>query len=352
MTEIIETTENMTPPTSNNSNGISNKLFWILLGGLGLILAGLLFYFFYWIKTPTYTVGIIKTAIEQKDMTTFEKHVDLDTLLGKAYLDSTRAGLAKPDAEESKKILAMAEMEKPSFIRDMKKGIISEIKSPSTTKDPSTPTQKSPFTFMEYRGTGASKTDGNTATVDIKIFNKKLGKEFILTLGMTKSFDGSWKVVSINNFADYENQELQATYEKTLEINKTKSDEIAKEIQVGQITLELSENKEARFTHLLKVNIPFTFLTDRNAATIEGIIVFYQGDKLVATYPLPPISGSSHKDKESKLTIPIQLTSFFAKENMIITTPTDQITTKLNITKVEFADKSTIELNETIPDPK
>ena len=128
MTEIIETTENMTPPTSNNSNGISNKLFWILLGGLGLILAGLLFYFFYWIKTPTYTVGIIKTAIEQKDMTTFEKHVDLDTLLGKAYLDSTRAGLAKPDAEESKKILAMAEMEKPSFIRDMKKGIISEIK--------------------------------------------------------------------------------------------------------------------------------------------------------------------------------------------------------------------------------
>ena len=352
MTEIIETTEIITPPAPNTSSGMSNKLFWILLGGLGLILAGLLFYFFYWIKTPTYTVGIIKTAIEQKDMTTFEKHVDLDALLGKAYLDSTRAGLAKPDAEESRKILAMAEMEKPSFIRDMKKGIISEIKSPSTTKDPSTPTPKSPFTFMEYRGTGASKTDGNTATVEIKIFNKKLGKEFILTLGMSKSSDGTWKVVGINNFSDYESQELQATYEKTLEINKAKSEEIAKEVQVGQISLELSENKEARFTHLLKVNIPFTFLTDRNVAAMEGIIVFYQGDKLIATYPLPPISGSSHKGKESKLTIPIQLTSFFAKENLIITTPADQITVKLNITKVQFADKSLIELNETIPDPK
>ena len=111
MTEIIETTENMTPPTSNNSNGMSNKLFWVLLGALGLILAGLLFYFFYWIKTPTYTVGIIKTAIEQKDMTAFEKHVDLDALLGKAYLDSTRAGLAKPDAEESKELFQKSKLQ-------------------------------------------------------------------------------------------------------------------------------------------------------------------------------------------------------------------------------------------------
>ena len=44
-------------------------------------------YYFYWQKTPQYSVRLIANALEDHDLDTFNKHVDLDSLLGSAYDD-------------------------------------------------------------------------------------------------------------------------------------------------------------------------------------------------------------------------------------------------------------------------
>ncbi len=43
------------------------------------------FYFLYWIKTPTYSLGLVREAVQKHDIEMFEKHVDLDTLYTKGF---------------------------------------------------------------------------------------------------------------------------------------------------------------------------------------------------------------------------------------------------------------------------
>ena len=58
------------------------------IGVIVAILCAVAFYFLYWIKTPVYSLNIIKESIQKHDTTTFEKHVDMDTLYVKAFDDS------------------------------------------------------------------------------------------------------------------------------------------------------------------------------------------------------------------------------------------------------------------------
>lgn len=43
--------------------------------------------FFYWMRTPQYTFTQIHEAVQQHDLTKFEKHVDLNSLYAHAYDD-------------------------------------------------------------------------------------------------------------------------------------------------------------------------------------------------------------------------------------------------------------------------
>ena len=52
-----------------------------------LIVIGAALYFFYWMRTPQYTFTQIHEAVQQHDLTKFEKHVDLNSLYAHAYDD-------------------------------------------------------------------------------------------------------------------------------------------------------------------------------------------------------------------------------------------------------------------------
>ena len=52
-----------------------------------LILLSLAYYFLHFIKTPSYAVNEIRTAIEQKDKVKFQQRVDVDNILNKAFDD-------------------------------------------------------------------------------------------------------------------------------------------------------------------------------------------------------------------------------------------------------------------------
>ena len=43
--------------------------------------------FLYWVRTPIYSINIIKEAVQKHDVATFERHVDMDTLYTKAFDD-------------------------------------------------------------------------------------------------------------------------------------------------------------------------------------------------------------------------------------------------------------------------
>ena len=49
------------------------------------VIAASLFYFFYWIKTPAYSLGLVRTAMEKHDLVQFERHVDLQSVYDRGF---------------------------------------------------------------------------------------------------------------------------------------------------------------------------------------------------------------------------------------------------------------------------
>ena len=83
-----------------------------------IILFALAYYFFCWMKSPTYSLMLIRDSIEKHDVMTFQKHVDLSSLLNKAFDDTIKATsiINKEDITS-----------KPNIVQALKEEILSEI---------------------------------------------------------------------------------------------------------------------------------------------------------------------------------------------------------------------------------
>ena len=72
-------------PTTNNNR----KKMLALISVLIIVLAGLGWYFLYFIKTPVYSLNIVREAIAKHDVNKFNKHVDVDNILANSICSST-----------------------------------------------------------------------------------------------------------------------------------------------------------------------------------------------------------------------------------------------------------------------
>ena len=51
------------------------------------IIVGFIFYFFYWIQRPMFSITMIESALQNRSSAQFEEYVDLDSVYGKAFDD-------------------------------------------------------------------------------------------------------------------------------------------------------------------------------------------------------------------------------------------------------------------------
>ena len=184
---------------------------------IALIIIGLCSYFFYYTKTPTYSLNLIKDSIQKHDVATFKKHVDLDSLISRGYDDlmavsmndlkdnSLGAGFAK----------GLIEMMKPTITNALKDGALRAVENGKWEDVPSngqtdTSSVKSEeiadragIKSASFKGIEYTKKDGKTAIVGIKINEPSLEKDYILDIKMRELDDGTWQIVEISNLKDY-----------------------------------------------------------------------------------------------------------------------------------------------------
>jgi len=218
-------------------------------------------WFLYYTKTPTYSLGIIKTAIEQHDLETFKEHVDIDTLLNNAIDD-----LIANDDDIGKNALANGVIKtfKPNMIEEFKKEIYASVEDTSinqkTSKNTSEAVKDSPLLKKKtFIGFGNTSKDGKVATVEIKVNDEAIGEEFTFLINMREKKDGTWQVIKVGNIVEYINK-VQEKYEENKSSN-TKFIKLgdAKDglmVNIGNtgkfvkagIVLEVNTNKKNIFT--------------------------------------------------------------------------------------------------------
>lgn len=189
----------------------------LALGAIVTVLLLIAFYFFYWIKTPVYSLNLVREAVQKHDVQTFEQHVDLESIYSKAFDDT----LVAQEKITGEKILsnpfafAILQAMKPGIVSIIKSETLAEIqnqdnapkendnKNSMQAKLATDLKAKSNFKNVEIKDISTISKDGNTAIVALKLHNKKLAKDFELNLKMTELPDGSWKIKEITNWVDF-----------------------------------------------------------------------------------------------------------------------------------------------------
>lgn len=237
--------------TNAETNGFlakmkQNKVMSIIIGLVILAIIGAAFYFLYWVKTPQYSLKLIRDSVEKHDVATFEKHVDLTTITGQA-LDALMAQEMSKEDMNNPLVAGIIQTMKPVMVESLKNGFIEYVRSGNLElKDPFKDRNKQEATAqkeeskidnmnkMEFKDITNVETEGNRAKVSLLFHDNKLEKDFTVIIGMGKLEDGTWRVDNLENIADFAKEYNEATKAKLAQINQQIADEIAQNIVINQ----------------------------------------------------------------------------------------------------------------------
>lgn len=176
-------------------------------------------WFLYYTKTPTYSLGLVKTAINQHDIETFKKHVDLDTFMDSAIDDFINSDDNVAEMKDNPFASGLLQMLKPTLIDYSKKQIYALVEKgtdegvknkPQNEGDSGIANNMPSVSNKSFIGIGETKKSGKTATVELKVNDEEIGGEFTFVVAMRELNDGTWQVTKINNLVDYLNAVKEA----------------------------------------------------------------------------------------------------------------------------------------------
>jgi hypothetical protein len=178
------------------------------------------------VKTPEYSLGIIRTAVQKHDWETFSKHVDSEQVAASAF-DGLVGYAMDKETDATVKAFAGGFMVllKPAAVKGisdaMKKYVeTGEVKEDNKKDNAATDLNKqADVGNMEFKGIAYTKKKDNLATVGIKVYDKELAKEFVIDVKMRELPDGKWQAIGLPNLKDYLAEEEKTRVDKGLPAN-------------------------------------------------------------------------------------------------------------------------------------
>ncbi len=245
---------------------------------LVLILAGAgVWYFSHYTKTPMYSLGIVKKAVEDHDTVTFRKHVDLDSILTRSVDDIIAFAGKDPTAPalESDLSSSIFAALKPALVNGLKMSILESVEkgrdpaksSGNQAADPGEVARRAGLRDITFRGITDTREQGDEALAGVKISEPDIG-DYVLNLRMKRLEDRTWKITEVMNLRDYlidldkSRKDAQRKYLANVQPILEKYDAEYKEIaaaspmaSVENITRRI-ENRKALAAELRKVVVP------------------------------------------------------------------------------------------------
>ncbi|MCQ2380965.1 MAG: hypothetical protein MJ032_01295 [Acidaminococcaceae bacterium] len=168
------------------------------------------YYFFYFTKTPLYSLKLIKDAVQTKDIILFEQHVDVDSILDKGY-DAVFKYYAKQQKEfdpNSPLVMGFAQMMKPALVGKVAADIKSTIREEfgSTEKkerkvDSNKQEEKISVPKLQLKEVKEEVKHDSDAIVSFVMTNKN-GEDMTFRCKMVKIENGEWKINEIMNIGE------------------------------------------------------------------------------------------------------------------------------------------------------
>lgn len=176
-------------------------------------------YFLYYTKTPEYGLEKIKTSFEKRDWKTFEKYVDLDTLL-----DNSTETLIQAMIDTDRPMSGDARAAMNGFVQMFKAPLAltlrtevqyyienGEWKNSTTSSETQDPMSldmvltRIGLKAIQFRNIDyvATDRDMGTARAGVRVYQADVGDEFTFEVKLMQGNDGVWRVTEIQNLHDF-----------------------------------------------------------------------------------------------------------------------------------------------------
>ena len=228
------------------------KKSFVKIGAIFLFLVAfsiILYWKFYYIRTPQYSLLKLKVAIEQHDTTSFEKYVDIDFFLN-SLLDQFSGYIEDMQKNEDNESIVnelakgLFSLLKPKIIDSLKRQIIRFIETGDFEKQ----TEKSEIQFVDlskvykrsttnqlkYKGISYVKKEGKIAYVGLSFFDEEYSKSFDLCLKM-RNKGNYWQVVEVTNLKNLLRQYNNWEEKKVQLLNKPIEEKLNRSLIVKKI---------------------------------------------------------------------------------------------------------------------
>ena len=346
----------------------SNKKRNIIIIAIIAIIASLAFYFLYWIKTPQYSLGIIRESIQKHDLVKFERHVDLNNMYNRAFDDLIMATLSDSD-KNNPFIIGIASMMKnivvPTLTDETKKFVETGSFEANKSDNKNDGQQmadnmknKSGVETIEYNGVESTSKEGKIAVVNIKITDKQVKKSFIIKLKMRELDDGTWQLTEIANLKEYIKEHQEATAKYLAELNKPVQDKIDSYVKFiddnpqypskGYVT----SNGNPFFASYKLHMVFYIQIPSQNVTSINGIATFNDSANNVISSGTFSASGNELNNSIVKINRSKDLNQFIDDDKKIINMGTSSLKINIKINKVVLNDGTIIELMKELPPVK
>lgn len=185
-----------------------------------IVAGGSLCYVNFFLKTPEHALSAIQNAVENHDVDEFNRYVDVDNVVAGVtnnMLDGIIASQNNLPEEAKVAVNSIATMFKAPLVASLNSGLTNFVKtgnwqSGNTTEDSQGAVINSDM-ILEQTGLANLSFDGidyveinkenKTAEAGIKATQSEINQEFVFKVTLEEQADGYWKVVSVDNFADF-----------------------------------------------------------------------------------------------------------------------------------------------------
>lgn len=344
--------------TNSEVQSTSSKKIYKIIGLIVLlILAGCAFYFFYWIKTPQYSLKLIQESVQNHDVVSFEKHVDTEALCTQA-VDGFLAQEISNNDMNNPFVLGIVQTVKPAIVNSLKDGVINYVRNGNfnmtnpfetnkknnkiANSEKQNENQIKEYARLEFKDVAKTETNGNRATVDIILYDNKTDKNFTLKIGMAKLEDGTWRIDSFVNLNEFINEYTTASKEKLNEINKQIDDEISKNISIDTNNVKANLQTQKMFGLIdgkVSMYIPLKNLTNQNITINTIQIQFMDNNSNIVYEKAINTTITMQPNQENTITSSFNLNPFIDKDKNLIKVFYNT-TTHVIITNIQTPDKN------------
>lgn len=333
----------------------TNKKKIVLTAVAAVIVIALLGYW-YWTKTPQYSLKLMQESVAKHDLAAFNKYVDIDSVTSRAIDQLLELKLNDPkDVQDdtTKNFAAgLIKILKPQLVAVAKEEIKTFVEK-GTTELPdnhNNPKMKELLNTgsgkAEFKGVAYTNKDGKIATVGIDMFYPKLNSTTLLEVKM-REMDGYWQIAEISNLASFVKKLEELETAKLAEINKQTIAEINSAIRLENITI--TKQSLNRYAKVVAFPSRITFLAQKDIREFQGLITVKTQDGKLLLKDTVTATGTTTPGKVVDMTWSKEVNMFSQADNLMFNTPAEQLVVSMEFQRIKFSDGTELKILDKLP---